>query len=290
MKVSVVIPNWKGRKLLERNLPAVLGIGADEVIVVDDASPDESSEFIKKHFKEVKLIQHKKNRGFAQAANTGVAYSNGDIILLLNPDVRPRPGLIEKVLLHFQDEQVFGVSFAESKWSWARGFWKDGFVEHEPGKRTKEAHPTFWVSGGSGAFRKSIWNKLGGMDKIFAPFYWEDIDLSYRAAKRGYKLLWEPEARVLHKHEAIISKNFPKSYIDFIWQRNQLIFIWKNITSARLIRQHLTSLVLRLIKSPGYLKVIFAALVKLPVVLGKRIKEVRAAKVSDEAIFARFKS
>lgn len=293
MKVSVVIPNWQGRALLEKNLPFVFGIGADEVIVVDDASTDDSVKFIKNLKRKnpsLKLIENKKNMGFARTVNRGVAKAKGDVVVLLNTDVKPLPGLLAAVLPHFKDRKVFGVSFAEKRWSWAKGIWQDGFVEHKPGPKRKAATSTLWVSGGSGAFRKSTWEKIGGFDTIFSPFYWEDLDLSYRALKRGFELIWEPKARVLHQHEAIISKNFPKNYIDLVGQRNQLFFIWKNITSPAMTKQHIKSLIARAIQSPGYLRVLLAALAKLPGVLQKRAKEAKAAKVSDETIFAGFKS
>lgn len=301
MKTSVVIPNWNGEKLLKKNLPHVLKIGAGEVIVVDDASTDESAEELKSQNSELlrsaklkstgqklKVIQNKKNLGFAKSVNRGVEAATGEVMVLLNTDVKPQDGLLDAVLPHFKNKKVFGVSFSEPQWSWSRGLWKGGFLEHEPGPLTNTTHDTFWVSGGSGAFRKSIWDRLGGFDEVFAPFYWEDIDISYRAAKRGYKLLWEPRARVIHEHEGTISKYFTEDYISFIQERNQLLFIWKNITSERMFKEHLNGLVKRLINSPGYIKVIAATLSKIPSIKKSRIKELKEVEITDEEIFSRF--
>lgn len=287
MKISIIIPNWNGRRLLEKNLPAVLAAGPDEVIVVDDASEDNSVSFLKKKYPKVKIVQHEKNSGFASSCNDGVAASMGEIIVLLNSDVIPEKDLFEFFLPHFKDPRVFAVSFNESQWSWARICWKGGFVEHEPGPKPDKTHITAWASGGSGAFRKSVWEELEGFDTLYKPFYWEDVDLSYRAWKRGYKVLWEPKAVVNHKHEGIIGAHFSKSYINSISQRNQLIFIWKNITDLRMSFKHRLFLVWRL-KSPSYFKVFLSALLLSPAVFARRIEEKSKAKVSDREIFNQF--
>lgn len=294
MNVSIVIPSYNTEWLLKKNLPLVLNAFKNpknrivEIIVVDDASPDASVAVLKKEFPEVKLIRHKVNRGFSAAVNTGVRMAKGDLICLLNTDVIPEENLLESVFVHFENPKVFAVSLNEGGYSWAKGFIKDGYIGHEPGPKDDKAHSTFWVSGGSGVFRRSIWIKLGGMDeRILSPFYWEDLDLSYRAAKRGYRLIWEPGARVEHKHEATMSQ-LPKSYLQRIRERNQLLFIWKNLTSPNLFRKHLTGVVKRAFRHPGYIRIILAALTRVRPLVKARAKEKREAKVSDEAIFARF--
>ena len=293
-KVSVIIPNYNGEKLLEKNLPAVLKAkeykanNILEIIVVDDASPDGSVDLLKKKFPEVKVIKHKINRGFSSSVNTGARTSTGDLLVLLNTDVIPEKDFLASVLPLFKDDGVFAISFSEKGYSWAKGKFENGFVEHDLGTKTKKVHDTFWVSGGSGVFRRDYWMSLGGMDeKLLSPFYWEDLDLGYRALKRGYKLLWAPEARVLHKHESTIGL-LPKKYVERIRERNQLIFIWKNITSPILTRKHIVGLLKRAIRHPGYIRIVIMALSKIRQILRARKKEKRACKVSDEAIFAKF--
>ena len=95
---------------------------------------------------------------------------------------------------------------------------------------------TLWISGGSGAFRKEIWDKLGGFDQIYDPFYWEDIDISYVAQRSGYKTLFEKESVVRHEHDKGAIKNkYNETEIKKIAYRNQFIFVWKNADTDRLL-------------------------------------------------------
>ncbi|KKR84825.1 MAG: Glycosyl transferase, family 2 [Candidatus Woesebacteria bacterium GW2011_GWB1_41_10] len=129
--------------------------------------------------------------------------------------------------------------------------------------------------------------KLGGMDEKLFPAYWEDLDLCYRALKRGFRLIWEPSAKVVHEHETTYSK-MPKKYFQRMKERNQLLLIWKNLTSSSLFRKHLVGLVRRILKGPGYIRIVFMALGKLKDVIRLRNKEIKETWVSDEAIFASF--
>jgi GT2 family glycosyltransferase len=295
MKISIIIPNYNGEALLEANLPAVLRAkdfsknNILEIIVVDDGSKDKSVEVVKKNFPSVKLIKHTINRGFSAAVNTGVRAAKGDLICLLNSDVIPEKNFLESVLNYFNDKALFAVSFNEiGKFGWAKGIFTDGFIGHTPGGKSQTSHVTFWVSGGSGIFRRYVWMELGGMDdKLFSPFYWEDIDLCYRALKRGYKLLWDPKAKVEHQHQTTI-KNISKKYVEQIQERNQLIFIWKNLTSKNLFKKHIAGLVKRSATHPGYLLIVLKALGKIGFIVKARKKEIKEAIVSDEVIFSRF--
>jgi GT2 family glycosyltransferase len=295
MKVSIVIPWYNTEFLAGKNLPVILAAAKNpknkilEIIVVDDGSSDTSAETIKGRFPEIKLIRHRINRGFPASVNTGVRASKGDLICLLNSDVIPQVNFLESVFTHFRDSKVFAVSLNEDgDFSWAKGVFENGFINHSPGPKPVTPHRTFWVSGGSGVFRRKMWMELNGMDeKLFSPFYWEDLDLCYRASKRGYGLIWEPNAKVKHEHEASM-QSLPPKFVQRIRERNQLIFIWKNLTSTRLMWRHVSGLSKRIMTHPGYLRIFFMALTKIGPVLKARAKEVKESKVSDEAIFARF--
>jgi GT2 family glycosyltransferase len=293
-KVSIIVPNYNGKLLLEKNLPYVIQASkssknsVNEIIVVDDGSGDRSVQLIKKEFPQVKLIVHKKNRGFSDAVNTGVRMAQGDLVALLNNDVKPSSNFLVHSIKHFKDKKVFAVSFNEGKYSWAEGYFEDGFVQHRPGPKSKASHISFWASGGSGLFRRDIWHKLGGMDQeLYTPYYWEDVDICYRAWKRGYKILWEPKSKVIHKHAQTIKKQ-KKTKKQRILQRNHLLFIWKNITSSNLIKKHIFNLLKKTVKKPGYIKIVLNALLYISKVKRKRKIEINQSTVSDEAIFRLF--
>lgn len=294
IKASVIIPNYNGEALLAKNLPLVVkamedsanGIG--EIIVVDDGSVDGSVELIKNKFPQVKLIKHTKNRGFSASVNTGARAAKGELLVLLNSDVIPGSDFLVMARKHFQNPKVFAVSLHEKGYGYAKGTFVNGYISLSMGEENNKAAPSFYVSGGSGVFRRSQWMRLGGMDeKLLSPFYWEDIDICYRAAKRNLRILWEPESRVVHKHESTISKLSPE-YVAKVRERNQLLFIWKNITSKNLMGKHVGGLVKRLIAHPGYIKIVIMALVRFGVVRSTRRKEIGESKVSDEAIFSKF--
>ncbi|HEX6977569.1 MAG TPA: glycosyltransferase family 2 protein [Patescibacteria group bacterium] len=293
--VSVVIPNWNGIELLRKNAPSLVAAKNNkknhilEIIVIDDASTDESVSFLKKSYEDqIRIVVHKENRGFASAVNTGVRSAKGELICLLNSDVIPSKDFLENVIGHFDDEKVFAVSLHEKGYGPAGGSFKDGFIEHSGRPEASVATESFWASGGSAVMRRSVWMELKGFDEaLLSPFYWEDVDLGYRAHKRGYRILWEPNAVVVHEHESTVGK-LPKDYVSGIRERNQLLFIWKNLTSRRLFRKHIKGLLNRIIKHPGYIRIFIMALKKLKLVGKLRAREKKEAKISDEAIFAMF--
>lgn len=295
MNVSIIIPNWNGIELLAKNIPFVLtAIGNKknkiiETIVVDDGSTDKSISFLQKNYLgNIKIIKHTKNRGFSSAVNTGVRSAKGEIVVLLNTDVRPEKDFLVTTLPVFRDKDIFAVAFHEPGRGMTKGVFRDGYIMHDPVPEKGQIHETFWVSGGSGAFRRKAWTALGGMDeKLLSPLYWEDVDLSYRALKRGYKLVWDPGAIVHHEPESTTGK-LPKNYVRNIQERNHLLFIWKNLTSPNLIRKHIVGIVKRVISGPGYIKIVIMALFKLGIVLRQRLREKKEAKISDEAIFAKY--
>lgn len=293
-KVSVVIPGFNNKPLLEKNLPSLIEAEKNnlnniiEIIVVDDGSNDDTCDFIKKNYPTIKLFKHSINRGFSAAINSGVRSAKGELVLLLNTDVVPSNNFLVGIFGNFLDPDVFAVSLHENGYGPAKGSFFDGYIQLIKGEENNNRQESFYVSGGSGIFKRSIWFELGGMDeKLLSPFYWEDIDLCYRAAKRGYKLIWEPGALVYHQHESTVNK-LPLTYVNQIRERNQLLMLWKNITSKYLIRKHIFGIIKRSIKHPGYIRIVFMALTKISILIPKRRREIKESKISDEVIFAKY--
>jgi GT2 family glycosyltransferase len=260
MNISIIIPNYNGEKILKKNLPKVLEAvrehkGKVEIIIPDDPSTDNSRKVIQKFIESItdehiigKTIENrvKREAGFSKNVTRGVALSTGEILILLNSDVIPQKDFLPPLLKHFDDQKVFAVGCLDQSVEKGkivfrgRGVakWQRGVFAHKEGKLDK--NNTLWASGGSSAFRRTIWMKLRGLDTLYNPFYWEDIDLSYRALKSGYKVLFEPESIVTHEHEkGAIKTKFKPSKIKRIVFRNQFIFIWKNISQENLIVSHI---------------------------------------------------
>ena len=244
MKISIVVPNYNGEEILKKNLPVLLKAIDNlkdknvEIVIADDCSGDGSINVIEgfqKENKNLKLVKSEKNKGFSTNVNKGVRASSGEIVVLLNTDVIANNSFLDPLIEHFSDESVFAVGClnesVESEKIVLRGRgigkWEKGFLMHRAGDLEKKN--TLWISGGSGAFSRKIWDKLGGLDEVYDPFYWEDIDISYRAQRAGYKTLFEKRSVVRHEHEkgAIKSKYTPIQ-VKRIAYRNQFIFVWKN--------------------------------------------------------------
>ncbi|KKQ89761.1 MAG: Glycosyl transferase, family 2 [Candidatus Curtissbacteria bacterium GW2011_GWC2_38_9] len=270
-KISVIIPNYNGRQLLFKNLPNVIKNCADcEIIIVDDASGDDSVDFLQKNFRQIKVIQLAKNKGFAHAVNEGVRKANGDLVLLLNSDVSPQANFLPPALSHFKNEsasqRIFAVGLADHSHENGKivirgrggAIFKKGFVNHFA--LPSRSAETLWVSGGSGLFDKRKFLELGGFDTNFAPFYWEDIDLSFRAWRMGYRCLFEPMSKVNHFHqEGVIQKSRSEFFIKTISYKNQFLFVWKNITDPFWLLQHLFWLPYHLAKSMATFDLAFFA-------------------------------
>ncbi len=297
MNTSIIIPNWNGVRLLEKNLPSVIAAKKHkrnnilEIIVVDDASTDGSYEYLRKHFKKsVRIIHHKTNRGFAEAVNTGARHAKGTLICLLNTDVVPTERFLETVTKYFESPKQFAVVLHEKGNGPATGRFKNGYLAHSGSPESQTAKPSLWASGGSAVFSRKLWWDLGGLDaELLKPFYWEDVDLGYRAWKRGLHIVWEPKALVSHEHEGTINTNaFQKTYMNQMKERNELLFLWKNITSTKMWTRHIQGVLKRLLRHPGYIRIVLLALKKREIVKRKRMKEMKETTVSDEAVFAMF--
>jgi O-antigen biosynthesis protein len=275
--LDIVIPSFNGKYLLEKHLPEVFKNSdfLNKVIVVDNGSTDDTVDWLKKNYPQVVIVRNSHNLGFTKPVNQGVAVSKADYLVLLNNDVHPEKGYLKKILSFFDDEKVFAVSFNEDGSSWPLVKW-DGKIQFTRGEdKTKPRYST-WASGGSAIFKRSLWDKLGGLNEIYAPFYWEDIDMGYRAWKMGYKVIWDNQSLVYHEHESTAKKINPQ-YLSLIKQRNELLFNWINITDQNLRESHRKFLFTQVIKHPGYLKVILVALTRF-LTHNRKMKYVRTDK------------
>jgi GT2 family glycosyltransferase len=266
---------------------AAAAVDAEIVIVDDHSTADNSVSYLKSLGKKIRFYQNTTNGGFSETVNRGVKAATGDIIMLLNTDVRPSPDCFSQALKYFEDTTVYAVGFNSGE-DWMGGEWKDGLFHHfkvEPtGKNKNKVNPSLWASGGQAAIDRRKWLELGGMDLLYKPFYWEDVDLGYRAWRRGWNIVWDPSCRCVHDHQkSVIATNFTPEFVRATAQRNQFLFVWKNIFDRPMLVSHLAH-------TPSFIKnyprPFFRALLLLPAALRARGAEKRALVRSDREIIA----
>lgn len=323
--VSVLVPNWNGRHLLESLLPVLLVETArygretgceTEVVVVDDGSSDGSVAFLLDRYpRSVKAVHRRANGGFPATCNTGLLEVRHPVVVLLNNDVVPSEGFIPPLVRHFGERDVFAVTCRSlvpgtlvtggggTLGRYRRGFWSLLF-NYAPSIGTSfqardgtGGHP--WISavasGGCSAFNAEKMRELGGFLQVYNPFYWEDADISYRAWKRGWRVLYEPESAVSHHAGTTIGDAHRAKFIRRVSFRNRLMFHWINVHDRRMFLSHVFWLSLRLLTEwaafRGELYGGFRdALSKLAEVRVLRAREKRLSVVGDRAVRERFRA
>lgn len=249
--VSVVIPTYNGLELLKKNLPQLIDAlrhsGVEwEIIVVDDASTDASVDFLHEKFPCVSVFRNEMNQGFAETINRGISAARHEIVMALNNDVVVEKDLFDKLLPRFADPDVFAVTpnIIDPRNGSNQAIWKlekQGVCWYSdtclqlPEIALDREIPLFFSSGGASCFDRNKLLQLGGFDPIYKPFYAEDVDLSYRAWKAGWKCVLEPAAMVWHESSSTIRKYNKRRKIKLLAVKNKIIFLWLNITDNKLI-------------------------------------------------------
>lgn len=255
-EVAVVILNWNGKKFLEQFLPSVVSstYANKRIIVADNASSDDSIQFVQQHYPQIEIIQNPTNEGFAKGYNTALKQVQSDYYVLLNSDVEVTAGWIESVielmksdksiaacqpkLLAYHDKTQFEYAGASGGWIDKLGYpFARGRVfeicETDNGQYN-EATECFWASGAALFIKASIYHALGGLDEYFFA-HQEEIDLCWRIKLSGYKVYIQPASIVYHVGGGTLPKgNSRKTYLNF---RNNLIMLYKNLTKGNRIKK-----------------------------------------------------
>ncbi len=251
---SIVIVNWNGRHLLEESMRAlcraVRHTGKQhEILVVDNGSEDDSIAWLNRHYPEVRVLPLDRNYGFGEGNNRGVKAATHDIVVLLNNDMIVSEDFLQPLTEAFSDPTVFAVAaqvfFPEGKrreeTGNTRAWMKWGYLHlsHDP---IEDCHysrrylPVLWAGGGASAYDRARFLALGGFSDIFSPCYFEDTDLSYRAWRRGWKVLVAAHSQVLHKHRSSSSSRFGAADLRRLIEQRRLWYLWKNYPLADVLR------------------------------------------------------
>jgi GT2 family glycosyltransferase len=243
---SVIIPNYNGQRFLPTLLAALQKQTFQdfEIILADDASPDDSVTQVEAEHPEVRLLVNRQNQGFARTCNAAVDAALGRVVVLLNNDTEPEPTWLAELLkavcarpdaaifaskmllynerntLHTTGDFIGGDGIPRN-----RGVWQLDLGQYD---QTTEV---FSGSGGGSAFRKDVWQALGGFDEDFW-MYLEDVDYGFRAQLMGWCAVFVPTARLYHHLSATGGGVLASYYVG----RNTIWNIAKNMPRDLLLR------------------------------------------------------
>lgn len=248
MGVSVVIPNYNGKKYLETCMKSLMkqSLKPEEIIIVDNASKDGSIEYIKEEFKEkVTLICLDENYGFSKAVNEGIKKSTSEFVALLNNDTELDEKWLEELYKCIQkDEKIFSccskmLRFVERDIIDDAGDeytllgWGNKIGDGKASSDYEEDKEVFSSCAGAAIYRSSILEEIGLFDENFFA-YLEDMDISYRARVYGYKNYYASKAKVYHIGSAT-SGSRHNSFKVKLAARNNIYLIHKNMPILQII-------------------------------------------------------
>jgi GT2 family glycosyltransferase len=299
-----------------------------EILIVDDASTDATIEwlseegFIEKRASDtdrspdqiftLRYVRNEINRGFGETCNRGFDSAEHNLIFLLNNDVEVDENAIAPLVECFDDRQVFAAHCRVFNLDSNRevgtgklGGYSRGFIrvhgsyridQKNESKITSGESPLYsmFAGGGSAMFDRTKFLELGGFETLLSPFYWEDVELSYRAWKRGYRVLYEPRSLARHQISSTIGK-LGRRRVRMIEQRNRLMFHWINLHDRGLITSHIFWLMFLVITAPLRLQPmfvisVFEALKRLPEILRRRREEKLRGIQTDREVFKLFEA
>ncbi len=246
MKIAVVILNWNGKLLLEQFLPSVVSHSQNaDIYVADNASTDNSIEFLKQHYPSVKQIHNKENGGYAKGYNDALKHIEADVFCLLNSDIEvtenwltpiikafnndKNTAIIQPKLLDFNKKNYFEYAGAAGGfidkygYPYCRGRIFDTLEEDK--NQYNDNADIFWASGACLFIKSNLFKELNGLDELFFA-HMEEIDMCWRAKNLGYNIKYVGASKVYHVGGATLNDTNPKkTFLNF---RNSLLTLTKN--------------------------------------------------------------
>jgi GT2 family glycosyltransferase len=253
-KVSIVIPNWNGRKLLEQFLPSVVGQNypSFEVVILDNASADESVKFLEEQYPQVRVIRHDRNDGTAEGSNVGARAARGEYLFFISNDMWLEPNVLTLMTAHLDNDPKVGICTLKMRRITADGQrlmrldsvggiidvfgfgYPRGINEEDHGQWDTPAEVGFSF-GGALMTRRALYEKLGGYDPAYFTLT-DDLDLSWRVRLLGYKVMAEPRAVLYHRVSATLNTPaFKRAYRRFLSERNTIRMLLKNYRLMNLL-------------------------------------------------------
>jgi GT2 family glycosyltransferase len=213
IRASVIIPVFNKVEFTFqclRSLLAEIEPAETEIILVDDASTDETARVLSNFGGLLRVISNERNLGFVESCNRGAAEARGDFLVFLNNDATVEPGWLRSLVKTAEaDENVGAVGslflYPDGRVQEAGGgVWRDGEAFRYGWGRSPEdrrllfAREVDYCSGASLLVRRELFEQLGGFDMRYAPAYYEDVDLCIGVCSLGRKVVYQPLSRVVH--------------------------------------------------------------------------------------------
>ena len=268
MRIGIAILNWNGINLLKSYLKGVVDKSGDSTIyIIDNNSDDNSLEFVKQNFPQVKLISLDKNYGFAEGYNIGLKHVNEDIVCILNNDVEvtekwldpikiilkeKKNCIIQPTIMDFNNREYYEYAGASGGYIDKFGYpFCRGriFFTVEKNKNQYSDDKIFWTSGACMIIPKRTFYELGGFDKSFFA-HMEEIDLCWRGFNKGIECFSSTDSIVYHLGAATLKENANKNYLNY---RNSLIMLTKNLPLNSLLYVLFIRIILDMISIIRYL-------------------------------------
>ena len=252
IKIAVVVLNWNGKAWLEKFLPNLLKNSLEATIfMADNASTDDSVDFVKNNFPNLKIIVNSSNGGYAKGYNDALKQIDAEYFVLINSDIEVTEGWLSPIidlmdsdkkiaacqpkLLDYNNKTNFEYAGASGGfidnlgYPFCRGRIFDD-LEQDRGQYN-DAIEVFWATGACLFVRASLFREIDGLDEDFFA-HQEEIDLCWRLKNKGYKIMVQPKSVVFHVGGGTLNSGSPfKTHLNF---RNNLFMLFKNLPTSAL--------------------------------------------------------
>ncbi len=250
--ISVIIPNYNGRLFLPEILPPLYEALGNvqlpyEIIIVDDCSTDGTVLFLQENFPSIVLLQNQINKGFSPTINKGIFTAKYDFLLLLNSDVKLTKDYFTNLLPYFDDDDTFGVMGRIVGWdddniqdggkypSFHAAKMKTSGNYIPLQSKAEDRLYSMYLSGANAFVSRKKMIMLGGFDELFSPFYIEDVELSLRAWRLGWKCYYKHNSICRHKTSTSIKSKSSKNFVKKIYYRNKMFLHALHLYKTKLI-------------------------------------------------------
>jgi GT2 family glycosyltransferase len=231
-------------------------------------------------------VEHERNLGFSAACRTGFEHARHPVVLLLNNDVRLHPECVAPLVEHFADPSVFAVTgklFSQDERQFCnggkvarfrRGMWSTyQNYDVRPGAPPGRRLLSFTAIGAFSAFDREKFLAVGGFDPLAIMV--EDVEISYRAWKRGWWVLYEPRSLAYHDASQTMDRRYRRRTLDKLSRRSRMLMHWTLLHDRAMFGSHLGAMTLRflagwLVLDWRFYWAVSTALRQLPAILSRR--------------------